>query len=173
MAYFDEQGRPTRHKDGYAKWTCQYDERGNIDREGLLRRGQAGPPGTRTATPGSPRVRRAGQLARQMQWGHDGSNGFTRNSPVRRAGQLDRAGLLRRARPAHPAQGRLRQVHRQVRRAGQPGRVGLLRRAGRPTRHKDGYARCTARYDERGNRPRWPASTSKAGPPGTRTATPG
>ena len=28
-AYFDEQGRPTRHKDGYARLTKQYDERGN------------------------------------------------------------------------------------------------------------------------------------------------
>ena len=27
MAFFDEAGRPTRHKDGYAKWTAKYDER--------------------------------------------------------------------------------------------------------------------------------------------------
>ena len=30
MAFFDEQGRPTRHKDGYARCTARYDERGNI-----------------------------------------------------------------------------------------------------------------------------------------------
>ena len=47
MAYFDEAGQPTRHKDGYTRLTKEYDERG--------------------------------RLARQMQWGLDGSNGFTRN----------------------------------------------------------------------------------------------
>ena len=29
MAYFDEAGLPTRHKDGYARCTAKYDERGN------------------------------------------------------------------------------------------------------------------------------------------------
>ena len=30
MAYFDEAGQPTRHKDGYARLTRKYDERGQL-----------------------------------------------------------------------------------------------------------------------------------------------
>ena len=188
-AYFDEHGRPTRHKDGFAKLTTKYDERGNQNGMGLLRRG-------RPAHPAQGRLRQVHRPLRRAATGSrwptstsgkptrhkDGFAKFTAattsgatvtevayfderrpahpaqgrlrqiHCQVRRAGQRDRMGLLRRGRPAHPAQGRLRQAHRPLRRAGQHDRGAYFDEQGRPTRHKDGYAKFTASYDERGNR---------------------
>ena len=147
-AYFDEQGRPTRNKDGYAKATVKYDERGNIGPRWPTSTSKAGPPGTRTASPGRPKYDERG------------------NRPRRPTST---------SRPAHPEQGRLRQVRpSSYDERGNRTEVAYFDEQGRPTRHKDGYARLTATLRRAGQPDRgWPTSTSKAGPPGTRTATPG
>ena len=118
-AYFDEHGRPARHKDGYARWTARYDERGNqvelayFDEAGQPTRHKGGY--TRLTKEYDER----GRLARQMEWGYDGSNGFTRA-----LARYDERGNMVEA--------------------------NFLDEAGRPARHKDGYARLTKQYDEEG-----------------------
>ena len=98
---YDERGRLARPKDGYAKWTAKYDERGNRTEEAYF--DESGP-----AHPAQGRLR---PVDRQ----------------VRRAGQPDRGGLLRRAGPAHPAQGRLHQADEGVRWGGGPPQHHVLR----------------------------------------------
>ena len=157
-AYFDEPGRPTRHKDGYARLTAEYDERGNLtewayfDEHGRPARHKDGY---------ARLTARYDERGNQTEWAYFDEHGRpTRHKDgyarldrqLRRAGQSDRGGLLRRARPAHPAQGRLRQAHRPLRRAGQPDRGGLLRRA-RPAHPAQGRLRQVHRPLRRAGQP--------------------
>ena len=41
MAYFGESGKPTRHKDGNAKSTSKYDDRGNVIEQAYFDESQA------------------------------------------------------------------------------------------------------------------------------------
>ena len=164
LTYFDEAGQPTRHKDGYTRLTKEYDERGR-----LARQMQWGHDGSNGFTRNLARYDERGNITEMAFFDEQGrparhKDGYAKvDGQVRRAGQPDGIGLLRRGRPAHPAQGRLRQVHRQVRRrGGNQTELAYFDEAGQPTRHKDGYARLTKEYDERGRArpadamgPRW------------------
>ena len=186
IRYFDIKGNPQLDENG------GFGERREIDpRTGLVvgftnlgpdGQGADAPQGRLSRAPGSPTIHAATSSRQAYFDDGDGrpdpaqgrlSPGYDRTSTT--SGATDRGGLLRRGRPAHPAQGRLRQVDREVRRAGQPDRGGLLRR-GRPAHPAQGRLRqvATAQLRRAGQPDRGrPTSTRPASPPGTRTATPG
>ena len=123
--YFDAQGRPTRNKDGFAKATVKYDEWGNHE-------------GAYFDEQGRPTRNKVGYAKVDCQ--------------VRRVGQHHRGGLLRRQGRSHTGQGWESQPTRGAYdERGNVTEEACFDEQGRPTRHKDGYAKVTAKYDERGN----------------------
>ena len=149
VAYFDEPGRPTRHKDGYARFTAKYDERGNQIEEAYF---------DEHGRPTRHKDGYARLTAKYDERGNQIENRPTSTSTASPPG-------TRTATPGAPPSTTSGATWTEE---------AYFDEAGRPTRHKDGYARLTAQYDERGNQiENWPTSTRPASPPGTRTATPG
>ena len=176
---------PPGVKDGFARFTARYDERGNRTEMGLLRRGRPAHPAHTdgfaqlvTARYDERRQRGRGGLLRRVRPGHPAqgrlrqvrlprtTSGATRPN----AAYFDEAGKPTRHKDGY------RQAHRPLRRAGQaPGRASLLRRSrAGPPGIKSGFARWTAKYDERGNAIEWAyfGVDGRSVPSRTRTATP-
>ena len=124
-AFFTPEGRPTLHKEGWHRWTARYDEQGNRVKEAYF------------GLDGRPKARVDEGIFKgcaRLTWEYDAKG------KLRQRGYFvpdGKGGCLLRRR-ADAADHTLEEAS--------------FTPEGRPTLHKDGYHRWTARYDERGNR---------------------